>query len=84
MAETARMQTLRQRAELILQYEQSQSDLERANQQWHPTFLHMLVPLFEEDGEISEDQDGVISFVKRYMDGKLAEQQNALKEQVGN
>jgi hypothetical protein len=35
---------IRQRAELILQYEHAQSKDERANQRWHPTFLHMLVP----------------------------------------
>ena len=37
VAETAKLVTLKNRAELILQYEMRMSPEEQANEQWHPT-----------------------------------------------
>ena len=39
VAETAKLVTLRNRAELILQYEMRMTDEETKNEQWHPTVL---------------------------------------------
>jgi hypothetical protein len=79
------MQTVRQRAALIMQYEQTHSKEKRDSsgargQQWHPTFLHMLVPKFELDEAVMEDEDGVINGVKRYLDAKLEEQERKATE----
>ena len=37
VAETAKLVTLKNRAELILQYEMRMSQEEQRNEQWHPT-----------------------------------------------
>ena len=59
------METLRSKAKLILEYEHRMSEKQRNNKQWHPRYLHVLLPA-DEMGEDSEE-DGVISGVKRQL-----------------
>lgn len=65
VAETAKMETLRQRAELILEYEQMMYQRELDNPQWHPRYLHVLVPKHEVDSHKDVDESGIINGVKR-------------------
>eukprot|EP01043_Picozoa_sp_COSAG02_P013908 COSAG02_NODE_563_length_20290_cov_23.664108_12_plen_77_part_00 len=52
VAEKSTRETLKHRAELIVGYEQTMSNAELANEQWHPTFIHALIPANDdEDGE---------------------------------
>ena len=52
VAEKSTRETMKHRAELIIGYEQTMSNAELANEQWHPTFIHALIPADEdEDGE---------------------------------
>ena len=52
VAETARMHARKQRAQLILDFERTMSEAERSNVQWHPTYLHLLLP---KDDEVQEE-----------------------------
>ena len=48
---------VRNRAELILNYESQMSREELANEQWHPRYLHALVPADDDvDEEIDDDE----------------------------
>ena len=67
VAETAKLVTLRNRAELILQYEMRMTNEETNIEQWHPTFLHALVPADDVEEELDEADAGVINGVKRLM-----------------
>ena len=57
VAETAKLVTLKNRAELILQYEVRMSVEQLANKQWHPTYLHALVPADDDMEEELDDDD---------------------------
>ena len=83
VAETAKLVTLKNRAELILQYEvrMSPEQLEE-NEQWHPTYLHALVPADDDvDEELDDDEAGVINGVKRAL---VADHASAEKQMVAN
>ena len=77
--ETAKMETLKQRAQLILQYEQAMTTSQLANKQYHPTYLHALVPADDagEDGvQIDADEAGVINGVKRALAAQRKERRS--------
>ena len=65
VAETAKMETLKQRAELILEYEQLMTRRELDNYQWHPRYLHVLVPKHEVDTSQKHEEPGIINGVRR-------------------
>eukprot|EP01047_Picozoa_sp_COSAG01_P040377 COSAG01_NODE_3395_length_6148_cov_1.985948_1_plen_1195_part_00 len=67
VAETARLVRQKQRAELILQYERLMSTADRSNLQWHPRYLHALVPADELEEEAGAEEAGVINGVKRLL-----------------
>ena len=70
MAEKAKLETLKQRAELILQFERVMSKAERENPQYHPKYLHALVAADEVEDELGAEEAGVINGVKRLLMGK--------------
>jgi hypothetical protein len=41
--EKSKLETLRNRAKLILEYEKNMSEVQRAGEKWHPRYLHFLV-----------------------------------------
>ena len=52
VAEASTRETLKHRAELIMGYEKVMSKAELANEQWHPTYIHALIPANQdEEGE---------------------------------
>ena len=67
MAETARIETLKRRAELIVEYERTMEKRELANKEWHPIYLHVLLPKYEVDDKVSADDVDVIDGVKRLL-----------------
>eukprot|EP01047_Picozoa_sp_COSAG01_P009058 COSAG01_NODE_367_length_18064_cov_23.990315_2_plen_1367_part_00 len=67
VAETGRLVRQRERAKLILQYERLMSEADRNNKQWHPRYLHALVPADELEEEVGPDEAGVINGVKRLL-----------------
>ena len=67
VAETGRLVRQQQRAKLILQYERLMSEADRNNKQWHPKYLHVLVPADELEEEVGPDEAGVINGVKRLL-----------------
>ena len=82
VAETAKLVTLKNRAELILQYEMRMSEEQLADRQWHPTHLHALVPADDDvDEELDDDEAGVINGVKRLL---VADRVSAEKQMVAN
>ena len=81
VAETANMETLKQRAELILEYEQQMSEIELDNKQWHPSYLHVLVPKYEVDDEERADEERVIKGVERLLD-KDTDKMNKMRAQL--
>ena len=80
MAEKAKLETLKQRAELILQFERMMSKAERANPQYHPKYLHALVAADEVEDELGAEEAGVINGVKRLLVEKLGK--NSLGDKV--
>ena len=64
VAEKAERETLKQRAELIVTYEQKMTKAQLANKQWHPTYVHALVPTDDDEGSQNEEA-GVVNGVKR-------------------
>ena len=88
MAEKAKLETLKQRAELILQFERVMSKAERENPQYHPKYLHALVAADEVEDELGAEEAGVINGVKRLLMGKnslgdkVEEMQKALETKM--
>ena len=80
MAEKAKLETLKQRAELILQFERVMSKAERENPQYHPKYLHALVAADEVEDELGAEEAGVINGVKRLLVEKLGK--NSLGDKV--
>ena len=80
MAEKAKLETLKQRAELILQFEMMMSKAERENPQYHPKYLHALVAADEVEDELGAEEAGVINGVKRLLVEKLGK--NSLGDKV--
>ena len=80
MAEKAKLETLKQRAELILQFERVMSTAERENPQYHPKYLHALVAADEVEDELGAEEAGVINGVKRLLVEKLGK--NSLGDKV--
>ena len=80
MAEKAKLETLKQRAELILQFERMMSTAERENPQYHPKYLHALVAADEVEDELGAEEAGVINGVKRLLVEKLGK--NSLGDKV--
>ena len=80
MAEKAKLETLKQRAELILQFERVMSTAERENPQYHPKYLHALVAVDEVEDELGAEEAGVINGVKRLLVEKLGK--NSLGDKV--
>lgn len=58
VAETAQMQALRQRAQLVLDFEKRMSKAERSNVDWHPKYLHMLLPKDTVEDVLREEETG--------------------------
>ena len=71
MAEKAKLETLKQRAELILQFERVMSKAERKNPQYHPKYLHALVAADEVEDELGAEEAGVINGVTESGAGQL-------------
>jgi len=80
VAEKAKLETLKQRAELILQFERVMSKAERKNPQYHPKYLHALVAADEVEDELGAEEAGVINGVKRLLVEKLGK--NSLGDKV--
>jgi chromosome segregation ATPase len=80
VAEKAKLETLKQRAELILQFEMMMSKAERENPQYHPKYLHALVAADEVEDELGAEEAGVINGVKRLLVEKLGK--NSLGDKV--
>jgi peptidoglycan hydrolase CwlO-like protein len=80
VAEKAKLETLKQRAELILQFERVMSTAERENPQYHPKYLHALVAADEVEDELGAEEAGVINGVKRLLVEKLGK--NSLGDKV--
>eukprot|EP01046_Picozoa_sp_COSAG06_P014978 COSAG06_NODE_946_length_11363_cov_6.766602_4_plen_312_part_00 len=74
VAETAELETLKQRAELILQFERMMTKAEQKDQRLHPTYLHLLVKKDSdaEEGNRADEEAGVINGVKRLLQSKLS------------
>lgn len=51
--EKSNLETLRNRAKLILEYEKNMSAAEREGEKWHPRYLHFLVP--KSDSVLSDE-----------------------------
>ena len=58
------------------------SEVERKNQQWHPKYLHALVPV--EEAEEGKDEDGVLNGVKKLLkeERKMHEERMKKMEQT--
>ena len=73
--ETARLHALRERAQLIVQYERSQSNKQHQDCSWHPTFLHMLRP----QAELSQES-GVIEATLKEQSGQILRLESKLEQ----
>jgi phosphatidate phosphatase APP1 len=78
--ETSKLQTLKNRAQLILEYEKNMSQDQLKSDELHPRYLHVLVPRFSIDDEHNEKEAGVINGVKRML--KEQKEQDADMEQL--
>ena len=81
VAQSATLETLKQRAELILSFERMMSSKERNNPQWHPKYLHALVPADEVE-EVT-DEDGVLNGVKKLLAVERKAHEAEVKELKG-
>ena len=62
------METLKQRAQLIMQYEQSMSKQQLENNSWHPKYIHLLMPANEVEEQLEDEEEaGVINGVRRLL-----------------
>lgn len=81
MQDTVRLHTLRERAELIVQYERAQSQKQRENRSWHPTFLHMLRPKHEA-GQNQTAGTPEATLVQQQQSGQILQLQSQLDDQA--
>ena len=54
------------------------SKVERKNQQWHPKYLHALVPV--EEAEEGKDEDGVLNGVKKLLKEERKRHEDRMKK----
>ena len=54
------------------------SEVERKNQQWHPKYLHALVPV--EEAEEGKDEDGVLNGVKKLLKDERKRHEERMKK----
>ena len=82
MAEKAKLETLTQRAELILQLESLMSKAERENPQYHPKYLHALVAADEvEEKSLGDKVETKISANDQKID-KVEEKVDKMEEKM--
>ena len=68
VAEKATRETMKQRAELIVGYEQTMSKAQLANKQWHPTYVFALLPADGDEAGEGMEEAGVVNGVRRLLE----------------
>lgn len=63
----SKLVTLKNRAELLLEFEKDMSSAEASSDQLHPRYLHFLVPKKQADFDAEDHEAGVVNGVRRLM-----------------